>query len=152
MTKRRCSITIDTLNGVGTAVGINGWPGLEYIPGGGSDCNGNFVPDVCEILDNDCNTNGLPDECDILGATGSDCNMNAILDECEGLGDSDFDNDGLINLRDHLFFADCLGGPGAPLGAADTKCGNTCSAVFDSDGDNDIDLFDYGDFARLFLP
>lgn len=29
------------------------------------DCNGNTIPDECELAGSDCNTNGVPDECDI---------------------------------------------------------------------------------------
>jgi len=58
----------------------------EGIPAGG-DCNGNGVPDDCDIEDGvseDCNNNLVPDECDI-GPEGSseDCNYNDIPDECD---------------------------------------------------------------------
>lgn len=147
-------ITIDTSTGIGTTTGVPSWElwGLEYISGGGADCNGNLVPDICELVDNDCNDNGLPDGCDILGAAGSDCNLNAILDECETIGGSDFDNDGAINLLDHVFFSDCLSGPGVQPDPTDTKCGNVCAAIFDSDADGDLDLADFGGFARRFFP
>jgi len=51
------------------------------------DCNGNGLPDAC---DEDCNGNGEPDECDVdsadpdgNGRTSDDCNANGIPDECE---------------------------------------------------------------------
>jgi hypothetical protein len=50
---------------------------------GGSDCNGNGIPDDCDIADGtsvDCNANGIPDECEL--AT-KDCNGNGIPDDCD---------------------------------------------------------------------
>lgn len=45
----------------------------------GNDCNGNGVLDDCEP---DCNANGVPDDCDIAAGT-SDCNGDGVPDECE---------------------------------------------------------------------
>jgi len=42
------------------------------------DCNGNDLPDECELEGNDCNDNEIPDECD------PDCDGNGIPDECDG--------------------------------------------------------------------
>ena len=33
-----------------------------------TDCNGDGIPDECQLVGNDCNLNGIPDECD------ADCN------------------------------------------------------------------------------
>ncbi|MFH0981763.1 MAG: GEVED domain-containing protein [Planctomycetota bacterium] len=54
---------------------------------GGGDCNGNGIPDVCDVppictdpypaCSRDCNTNLIPDECE------DDCNNNDIADECD---------------------------------------------------------------------
>jgi hypothetical protein len=47
------------------------------------DCDGNTLPDVCDIVpEGDCNANGLPDDCDIAGAS-TDCNHNLLPDECD---------------------------------------------------------------------
>ncbi len=46
----------------------------------GADCSGNGVLDECEA---DCNGNGLADSCDILSAASDDCNLNGFPDECE---------------------------------------------------------------------
>jgi hypothetical protein len=62
-----------------------------------NDCDGNLLPDICEIvLTGDCNTNGVPDDCDLAGAS-TDCNHNGLLDECDiAAGTSqDCDNNGL---------------------------------------------------------
>ncbi len=42
-------------------------------------------PEDCEVPPDseDCNGNGLPDECDISDGTSQDCNENGIPDECE---------------------------------------------------------------------
>ena len=66
---------------------------------GAEDCNGNTVPDSCDITtmaSTDCDTNDVPDECqadcqpngvadtcDIVSQTSIDCNANSIPDECE---------------------------------------------------------------------
>ncbi len=47
---------------------------------GGTDCDGNGVPDRCET---DCNNNGVLDECDIRDGVSEDCTGNGIPDECE---------------------------------------------------------------------
>ena len=55
------------------------------------DCNGNLIPDTCDLaqgISNDCNGNSVPDACDIAGGSELDCNMNGIIDQCE-LGDPD---------------------------------------------------------------
>ncbi len=44
------------------------------------DCNGNLIPDFCDIrdgLEQDCNLNGRPDSCE------PDCQPNGIADECD---------------------------------------------------------------------
>lgn len=50
------------------------------------DCNGNGVPDICDIgngLAQDCNRNLVPDECDIAAGKEGDCNLNGLPDGCE---------------------------------------------------------------------
>ncbi|MCA9252437.1 MAG: VCBS repeat-containing protein [Phycisphaerales bacterium] len=46
----------------------------------GDDCNGNKIPDECELKNNDCNLNDVPDDCEL---DGNDCNNNGIPDECD---------------------------------------------------------------------
>ncbi|MCP3906381.1 MAG: hypothetical protein GY715_22400, partial [Planctomycetes bacterium] len=77
----------------------------EVIPTGAlfvmQDCNGNDVPDACDInagTSDDLNGNGVPDECedcngngvlddlDISGGFSDDCNANGLPDECEVAG------------------------------------------------------------------
>ncbi|HPF38145.1 MAG TPA: hypothetical protein P5081_23030 [Phycisphaerae bacterium] len=65
----------------------------------GQDCNGNSIPDECDIdpLDPDgngvviadCNQNAIPDDCEL------DCNANGVPDDCD-LDPSDPDGDGVI--------------------------------------------------------
>ena len=47
------------------------------------DCNANGVPDECEIAATDCNQTGIPDGCDILLGISQDCNSNGVPDECD---------------------------------------------------------------------
>jgi hypothetical protein len=52
------------------------------------DCNGNGVPDGCELgsgISADCNQNNLLDECDIASGASFDCDGNSIPDDCVGL-------------------------------------------------------------------
>ncbi len=50
------------------------------------DCNGNSVPDVCDIeaqTAGDCNGNAVPDSCEIASELEEDCQPNGIPDSCE---------------------------------------------------------------------
>ena len=49
----------------------------------GNDCNANGIPDDCELAGNDCNSNSVPDECDLADGTSQDCNANGVPDECD---------------------------------------------------------------------
>ncbi len=55
------------------------------------DCNGNGIPDACDIdegLLSDCSGNGIPDQCE------PDCNLNGSADSCDILGGSSLDCNG----------------------------------------------------------
>ena len=80
-------IPVDDCNG-------NGIPDhCDILSGFSNDCNENFVPDECEpdcdgdglpdSCESDCNKNGVPDDCDIADGTSDDCNGNGIPDECD---------------------------------------------------------------------
>ena len=45
------------------------------------DCNGDYIPDECQLGANDCNSNSIPDDCD--AALGLDCNSNGYPDSCD---------------------------------------------------------------------
>ncbi|MCP4591153.1 MAG: hypothetical protein GY842_10435 [bacterium] len=63
------------------------------------DCNGNGIPDTCDIAqgtsadcnsngfadecEEDCNINGTPDDCDIATGFAEDCNSNGFPDSCD---------------------------------------------------------------------
>lgn len=70
----------------------------------GGDCNGNSVPDGCDIAAGtspDCNANGMPDECEVppLDPVGADCNGNTVPDECDiAAGAADCQPDGVPDL------------------------------------------------------
>jgi formylglycine-generating enzyme required for sulfatase activity len=61
------------------------------------DCNGNGVPDYCDInqgISADCNMNGIPDECDISSGRARDCDADGRLDLCEVALDGAADENG----------------------------------------------------------
>jgi len=86
---------------------------IQFITAGETECNGNGVPDSCDIADGtstdwdgnglpddcdaDCNDNGVPDVCEVPGGcavgdcasaptcgASTDCNANGVPDDCEG--------------------------------------------------------------------
>ncbi len=65
---------------------MNGIADSVEIANGLADCDGDGVPDVCEIPP-DCNLNGIPDECE------PDCDFDGIPDVCEPDCDTDGDPD-----------------------------------------------------------
>ncbi len=74
----------------------------------GGDCNGNGIPDECDIADcppgdpscADCNGNGIPDGCDIADGTSLDADGDGIPDECVQGTPGDLNCDGLVNSFD----------------------------------------------------
>ena len=63
---------------------------------GQPDCDGNGIPDACDIAGNpglDCNGNGRPDSCDITDGTSEDCDSDGIPDECDASDDCPPPND-----------------------------------------------------------
>ena len=80
-----------TVSGDGSPWGIAVFPGDAML-----DCNGNGVPDPCELNGNDCNRNGIPDDCD------PDCDGDGIPDDCDSGGCSlgDLDGDCDVDLTD----------------------------------------------------
>jgi hypothetical protein len=57
------------------------------------DCNQNHVPDDCEPQD-DCNGNDILDFCELFSGSSSDCNDNAVPDECDIQGATSGDANG----------------------------------------------------------
>ena len=58
------------------------------LSGSSADCNGNSIPDACDIAagtEQDCDDNTIPDSCD-LSAGAPDCNGNFIPDSCDIAG------------------------------------------------------------------
>lgn len=79
------------IDGAVTAVGAYGDDegsldsGSVYLFAAAGDCNGNLVPDECDLAtgaSGDCNGNGAPDECDIAGGLSQDVNSDGVPDEC----------------------------------------------------------------------
>ncbi|MBP7937827.1 MAG: VCBS repeat-containing protein [Phycisphaerae bacterium] len=58
----------------------------ETVAAASRDCNGNGVPDECDLAggaSHDCNENGIPDECDIASGRSRDGDRDGVPDECE---------------------------------------------------------------------
>jgi hypothetical protein len=60
----------------------NGIPDDCDIEDGAADCQGDGIPDSCQLVANDCDANGLPDDCD-LAAGAPDCQVDGIPDSCQ---------------------------------------------------------------------
>jgi hypothetical protein len=132
----------------------------DLAAGSSADCNANLVPDACEIaaqLAADCNLNAIPDDCDLAAGLSTDCNLNSIPDECDVLdGHPDCNGDG---LPDECFAAGDVNADGF-VDSNDHAAFAACLAgpevpvapaccLSDLDGDGDNDL---RDFARLQRP
>jgi hypothetical protein len=124
----------------------NGSPDVcDLASGISEDCDGNDVPDECDV---DCNQNGSPDACDLSGGTSVDCNGNGVPDECDlenmdsldtnanSIPDEcepsflrgDANEDGGVDIADaiHMLYALMLGG--AQSGCTDATDANDDSA------------------------
>lgn len=69
-----------------------------------------------------------------------DCHKDSLADDCQ-LGD--FDGDGTVGTDDYASWNKCVTGP-SPVGFT------TCCRQFDLDGDDDVDLVDFGRFQLIF--
>ncbi len=120
------------------------------------DCNGNDIPDLCELdcgpvggecdipgcgILGDCNNNLRPDVCDVIDGVSFDFNSDGRPDECANPVDVDADDD--IDLAEFGAFAECSA-PESPA-ASGGGCG-----VFDLDSDGNFDLIDFGLFQTAF--
>jgi hypothetical protein len=89
----------------------------------GNDCNGNDIPDDCDILEGtssdldgdgipdecgDCNQNGILDGFEILDGTATDCDGDGLLDEC-AVPSSDCDQNGVPDICQLEIMGDCDG-------------------------------------------
>jgi FG-GAP repeat len=85
----------------------------------------------------DCDGNGVPDECEI---PGNDCNGNGVLDTCELLGDIDFDGD--VDLDDSAILVTILLG-------VDMNEVHVSRADIDCSGI--VDALDIGPFVEVLI-
>ncbi len=70
---------------------------------------------------------------------------------CVSCAAGDFDGDGLVDLDDYAFFADCLGGPHkVPFPDTTGATAEQCVTGFDFDDDEDVDLADFAAFVEYF--
>ena len=65
-----------------------------------SDCHGDGIPDSCQIEGNDCNSNSVPDECDIALGISQDLNGNDLPDECEDCNNNGFPDEWDVDPSD----------------------------------------------------
>jgi hypothetical protein len=95
----------------------------------------------------DCNGNTIPDDCDISSLTSPDVNMNGIPDECESTctcGDLD-GSGGTVNLSDFSGFQVCFG-----LRGPTPQCPEDLFDCADLNQDGWINLTDFSTFQVLF--
>jgi len=57
------------------------------------DCQGDGIPDDCQLAGNDCNSNGIPDDCELASGAANDCQPNGVPDACELASGSSSDVD-----------------------------------------------------------
>ena len=62
----------------------------------------------------------------------------------------DMTDDGNIDLDDHPYFVDCLGGPGTMPNPTPPTTANECLRAFDFDGDADVDIRDFRALELVF--
>ncbi|MEZ6083097.1 MAG: hypothetical protein R3E58_03865 [Phycisphaerae bacterium] len=99
-------------------------------------------------LDPDCNADRIPDYCaSDTGLAGMDCNFNGIGDQCDDASHGDFDANGVLDIIDFGYLADCQAGPNAAPSPANGSCTSMCLQAFDADNDGDIDLKDFASFT-----
>ncbi len=102
---------IYALGGYHGTLGTDTAEKLDTTPPADGDCNGNGIPDDCDIdggCSGDCNGNGVPDECDIADGTSRDVNTNGVPDECdECLEDADC-ADGVACTGDACVAGSCV--------------------------------------------
>jgi hypothetical protein len=71
----------------------NGVPDDCDIDDGAADCQGDGIPDSCQLVANDCDANGVPDDCD-LAAGAPDCQPDGVPDSCQVASGESADLDG----------------------------------------------------------
>lgn len=128
----------DTVTGI-TFPLVNARQAVEAVLG--PDCNSNSVSDFIDVGVTgkalDCNGNGIPDECDIANGVSPDENQNDIPDDCSqdnpfNRGDSH--GDGVINLGDALTILNYLFDGGEPLACRDAADANNDGRLDIADG------------------
>ncbi|MBI1826289.1 MAG: FG-GAP repeat protein [Planctomycetes bacterium] len=55
----------------------------DLTSGSSQDCDSDLIPDECELVGRDCNGNGVLDSCDLASGTSQDCDADQVPDECE---------------------------------------------------------------------
>jgi len=156
-----CTITVPT---------YAAWQKFAAADGASPDCYANTMEAQAEVsADGMCMRGADPrvtstcaaeaciaPPCQIVVEKGVRC-----IDGCvtrEALGSSwfvgappgDYDGNGVLDLRDFLFLAECFDGPeNMPDPGDDRMTTSACLAAFDFDGDGDVDFRDYSRFEAM---
>ena len=86
----------DIANGTSADCDGNAVPDECDIDNGAADCNGDGVMDVCD-LGEDCNGNSVPDACDIADGIDDDCDGNGRPDACDIADGGDANGNGELD-------------------------------------------------------
>jgi hypothetical protein len=76
---------------------------FDFRPASGFDCDGNTIPDVCDLGSGgalDCDGDQIIDACAIAADPALDADGNGLLDTCQQAGDNN--GDGLVDVADLL--------------------------------------------------
>jgi len=127
----------------------NGVPDGCDILAGASDCDGNGVLDSCET---DCDGNGVADVCEGLSGTITDCDGNGVPDSCDlAAGEPDQNLDGIPDSCQGSAYRRGDGNQDGsidisdPIETIDLLFGTgttTCLAAHDTNADGAVDLAD----------
>ncbi|MHC5111012.1 MAG: LamG-like jellyroll fold domain-containing protein [Planctomycetota bacterium] len=140
------------------------WVIRAHMRGPGNDCNGNVLPDDCDIAagdSDDADGNGIPDECedcngnsvldgdDITGGTSFDCHADGVPDECQ-LQSNDCNDDavpddcqlGPTDCNDNLIPDTCDIASGYSEDVNGSGVPDECE---DCNGNGTVDSFDIAD-------
>ena len=106
----------------------NGVPDSCDLANGAPDCNGNGIQDSCDLASGaalDCNGNSVPDSCDLANGSAKDCNGNSIPDSCDIASgfSTDPEGDGIPNS--------CEPDPGVTMAGPGNAAPGQCSAIGD---------------------
>ncbi len=83
--------------------------------------------------------------------TPASVTVTSVIPGCDaGPPDGDYTSDGVVDVVDYAYFADCMAGPqSSPAPVLQGSSAAACLATFDFNTDGDVDSQDYATFAGL---